>query len=343
MERTVTMVKGPAAVRVEGMCSVLGMDVSGMQVSVRPGKALPFEPEAGCWLDISGESWPADPSRAGTSMWKRVAGRILAKHVTVMLIGGTDTGKSTLSIYLANAALKAEIVPCVIDGDIGQGDLAPPGAIGAAIVSAPAVDLRDVAASSVEFVGITSPAGLERLVATRMLSMLSRMRGAASLFIVNTDGYVSDGGLRYKRMLARMIRPDIVVVIGRERKLAASMAHGPWLLLRARSACQATKTRQDRIGRRVEQFMRYIGQEMVEKNIASLQFVYRGRRLPAGCALQLLAQDMFVALGSKGRVDGFGLVQGVDADNIMIKTAILDFSTLYLSDIAIRDGAEVRL
>lgn len=343
MKRTVTMVRGPAAVRVEGMCSVLGMDVSGTQVHVRAGKALPFEPEAGCRLDICGESWPADSRHAGTSMWERAAGRILAKRGIVMLIGGTDTGKSTFSIYLANTAIRAGMVPCVIDGDIGQGDLAPPGAIGATVMSAPAVDLRDMSAGLVEFVGITTPAGSERLVARKMSSMLGRMRRAADLFIVNTDGYVSDGGLQYKKMLARVLRPDIVVVVGRERKLAASMARGPWLLLRARSADQAAKTRQDRIGRRVEQFMRYIGQGMVEKNIAGLWFVYRGGRLPAERALQLLAQDMFVALGSKGGVDGFGLVQGADADNILIKTDVLDFSTVYLSDIAIRDGAEVRI
>lgn len=343
MGRTVTMVRGPAIVRVDGTCSVLGVDVSGRQVNVRAGKALPFEPAAGCRLDVSGESWLADPLRAGTQMWERIAGRILARRqAVVMLVGGTDTGKSTFSIYLANMAIRAGIVACVIDGDIGQGDLAPPGAIGCAIVSGPAVDLRDVAASFLGFVGSTTSAGSERQVASKMRSILGMMRGRADLCIINTDGYVSDGGLPYKRMLARVVRPDIVVVFGRDRKLAASMSRGAWLLLRARSADQVAKTRQDRVGRRAEQFMRYIGNGTVEKSLADLQFVYRGRRLPATRALSLLAQGMFVGLGSRGWVAGFGLVEAVNVDGVAIKTGVQDFTAVYLSNIGIRDG-EVRL
>src|SRR5688500_17831705 len=120
------MVRGPATVGVEGRCSVLGMDVSGRQVAVRAGKALPFEAAQDCTLDIDGEAWSADPSTAGTAMWKNVAQKILSGCSVVMVAGGVDAGKSTFCTYLANAAISRGITPCVIDGDIGQGDLAPP-------------------------------------------------------------------------------------------------------------------------------------------------------------------------------------------------------------------------
>lgn len=217
------MVRGPATVRVDGTCSVLGMDVSNMQLAVRRAKVLPFEPQPGCRLEIiSGESWLADPLRAGTLMWERTASRILsycrscrrraAAVVVVMLAGGTDTGKSTFSIYLANKALRTGIIPVsIIDGDIGQGDLAPPMAPGGAVISSPAVDLRDVDADLVEFVGVTTPAGSERLVARRLQSIVGRMRRGggegssprAALCIVNTDGYVSDGACNTRGCLQR--------------------------------------------------------------------------------------------------------------------------------------------
>jgi polynucleotide 5'-hydroxyl-kinase GRC3/NOL9 len=290
-------------------------------------------------------------------MWERAAGRILLlllrrRAAVVMLAGGTDTGKSTFSIYLANVALCAGISSVsIIDADIGQGDLAPPGAIGGAVISSPAVDLRDVDAGFVEFVGVTTPAGSERLVARRLQSILCRMgRGRTDLCIINTDGYVSDGGLQYKRMLAKAIRPDVVLVLGCDKKLAASLAGGPWLLLRARSADQAAKTRQDRAGRRAEQFTRYVGEGRgVEKNPSGLAFVYRGRLLPKERALQLLMRGdddggMFVGLGSKGLIAGFGLVEAASAGAIAIKTGVQNFTTVYLSNIGIKeDGAEVRL
>jgi polynucleotide 5'-hydroxyl-kinase GRC3/NOL9 len=77
-----------------------------------------------------------------------------------MLAGGSDTGKSTLSTYLANVALAHGARPCMIDGDIGQGDLAPPAAIGAAALFRQVTDLREVSSSMFEFVGSISPAGV---------------------------------------------------------------------------------------------------------------------------------------------------------------------------------------
>ena len=121
------------------------------------------------------------------------------KKITVMLVGATDTGKSTLTIYLANMAILRGLVPCVIDGDIGQGDLAPPTAIGAAVLSKQVIDLRDVGTTSssmFEFVGSISPAGFEDLIAKKLRSLLDRISPRANITIVNTDGYVSNGGVQ---------------------------------------------------------------------------------------------------------------------------------------------------
>lgn len=339
---SVTMVKGPASVRVEGHCSVLGMDVSDRQVAVQAGKALPFEPFADCGLDISGEWWLADPSDAGTRMWERVAKKVLSrKKAVVLVIGGSDAGKSTFCIYLSNLALQNGIIPCVVDGDMGQGDLAPPAAMGAAIMGKQVADLREANAGFFEFVGSITPAGSERLAASKLRAILGRTRPLASLHIVNTDGYILDGGVQYKRMVARTLRPDVVVILGRTGRLARSLA-GPWQLLRARSSSQAIKTRQDRIGRRMEQFMRYVGKESVEKSTADLHFVYRRRRLSHGRASSLLAEGMFVGLGSWAQVAGFGLVERV-GDGIAVRTDLQDFTTIYLSNVGIRDGIEIRL
>src|SRR5918998_2807764 len=208
----VRMVKGPARVIVKGACHVLGRDVSWQTIKVRAGKALPFEPISNrCRLQVrlgyGARLWWADPEQAGTSMWRSLAEQVSAlaagkKTTTVMLVGDTDTGKSTLSIYLANMAIRSALVPGFIEGDIGQGDLAPPTAIGAAILSKPAVDLRDVNTSQYEFVGGISPVGFEGLIAKKLRSLLDRTRNSlADICIVNTDGYMRDGGVQYKAMI----------------------------------------------------------------------------------------------------------------------------------------------
>ncbi|MEM3160954.1 MAG: Clp1/GlmU family protein [Nitrososphaera sp.] len=345
----VIMVRGPATVRAEGACSLLGMDISGKTVQVRAGRALPFEPAHGCILHVQGgETWDADPASAGTTMWTRLAERILGmagRRLVVMLVGGTDTGKSTLSTYLANVAIGRDIFPCIIDGDIGQGDLAPPAAIGAALVRQQVADLRDVPAGYYEFVGSVTPSGSERLVAGSMRSIFQRTRKISSMHIINTDGYVADGGVAYKRMLARALRPDVIVCIGRDG-LASALARGPWVLLRARSSGQAAKTRSDRVGRRMDQFTRHVGEGSATVQQDRIRLVYRERPTTLLRAASLFApssmEGMFVGLGRRGTVTGFGVIESI-GDEMRIRTGVRDFDTVYLSNIALRGGMEERL
>ena len=324
------MVRGPATVKVKGPCRVLGMDVSGRQVAVRAGKALPFEPGPDCILGIDGQAWSTDPQTAGTAMWKNVVQKLSGCSV-VMVVGEVDAGKSTFCTYLANVAIGRGVTPCVIDGDIGQGDLAPPAAMGAAAMAGPVTDLRDIDAGFFEFVGSISPAGRERLVAGRTRSLLGRTRHLAGLHVINTDGYID---VAYKRMLARALKPDAMVVLG-NRQLTAELK-GPWQTLRARSSWQAAKTYPERVGRRMEQFMHYVKEGSASRATSDVKFVCAGQ--PALRA----AEGMFVGLGEKGMVKGFGIIESI-GENITIKTGIQHFTTVWLSDVGLKDGIESRL
>jgi polynucleotide 5'-hydroxyl-kinase GRC3/NOL9 len=367
----VRMVKGPAKVFVKGACHVLGRNVSGQTVKVRAGKALPFEPTGMCRLQArlgrGGRLWWADPRQAGTSMWRRLVDQVFAliavnkKTFTVMLVGDTDTGKSTLAIYLANMAIRRGLVPSVIDGDIGQGDLAPPTAIGAAVLSKQVVDLRDVDAVNnnntnlFEFIGSISPAGFEGLIAKKLRSMLDRTSPLADICIVNTDGYVRDGGVQYKEMIAEEIQPDLVICLedddddndvdydrlfdGREHMV------GSWQILRARSSSQTYKSRLERLNRRLDQFLRYVGNGLSIANLSQVKFNYMNDLFSPSELFQppikQLEQEnmkgMFVGLGSNGIVMGFGVIKNVSLSNnsssIHIQTNINSFDTIYLSNI----------
>ncbi len=365
-ELKVRMVKGPAWVFVKGACYVLGRNVSGQTVRVRAGKALPFEPAGMCRLQArlgrGGRLWWADTREAGTSMWRSLAEQVFAltavnkknTATTVMLIGDTDTGKSTLAIYLANMAIRRGLVPSVIDGDVGQGDLAPPTAIGAAILSKQVIDLRDVAdvnksTNLFEFIGSISPAGFESLIARKLKSMLDRTRQFADICIVNTDGYVRDGGVQSKKMIAEELQPDLVICLGddadddglsdEEEKHMV----GSWQILRARSSSQTYKSRLERLYRRLDQFLRYVGNGSSIANLPQVRFNYTNKVFslsdlsqPPIKQLELEnMKEMFVGLGSNGNVIGFGVIKNIDLNNgsIHIQTNINSFDTIYLSNI----------
>jgi polynucleotide 5'-hydroxyl-kinase GRC3/NOL9 len=363
----VRMVKGPAKVFVKGACHLLGRNVSWQTVDVRAGRALPFEPSAKCRLQArlgpGARMWWADPRQAGTFMWRGISQQVFAlsatnknkKTTTVMLIGDGDTGKSTLALYLANMAIKQGLAPSVVDGDIGQGDLAPPTAIGGAILSKQLVDLRDVNVNTnlFEFIGSISPAGFEALIAKRLGCMLDRTRPLADICIVNTDGYIRDGGVQYKEMIAEELQPDIVIWMSDD--VGNNTDDGPfdgeehmigtWQILRARSSRQAYKSRLERLNRRLDQFLRYVGDGSSIANLSQVTFNYANKLFspselfqPPIKQLQLEnVREMFVGLGlgSNGNVMGFGIIKNIDleSDTVHIQTNINSFDTIYLSNI----------
>jgi polynucleotide 5'-hydroxyl-kinase GRC3/NOL9 len=361
----VRMVKGPAEVFVKGACHVLGRNVSWQTVKVRAGRALPFEPGGKCRLQArlgpGARMWWVDHRQAGTFMWHSISQQVFAlaytnknKTTTVMLVGDSDTGKSTLALYLANMAIKHGLTPSVIDGDIGQGDLAPPTAIGAAILPKQVLDLRDVDANHnnnntlFEFIGNISPAGFEGLIAKKLGRMLDRTRPLADICIVNTDGYVRDGGAQYKEMIAEELQPDVVICLSDDRDdvgLFNCEAHmlGTWQVLRARSSTQAYKSSLERLNRRLDQFLRYVGDGSFIAYLSQIKFNYTNKIFlpselfqPPIKQLQLEnVEGMFIGLGSNGNVMGFGIIKNIDLDSetVHIQTNINSFDTIYLSNI----------
>jgi len=345
------MVRGPATVKVSGKCEVLGSNVSGRAISVRAGKALPFELGPRCRLHATlgrgARMWTSNARSAGVSMWRETSETMLSTLQTrgslvAMVVGDTDAGKSTMCAYLANRALAAGIEPCVIDGDIGQGDLAPPSAIGAGLIRGQVTDLRDLSASMFEFIGSISPSGLENLTSRRLYSLCQRSSALSRLQIVNTDGYVRDGGIGYKSMVAQSLQPDLVVCLGKNRELVDALTPGPWKIIQARSSKEARKSWLDRSYRRRDQFLRFIGRgPAVEANPHAITFVYMDHVYPAAGLtpppISLLEPEnirkMFVALGAMDQIAGFGLVIDIEDQKIQILTDVKTFDAVYLSNI----------
>jgi polynucleotide 5'-hydroxyl-kinase GRC3/NOL9 len=349
----VRMIKGPAEVLVNGRCHILGSDVSGQTVKVKAGKALPFELSNRCRLQAQlgygARMWWAHPNQAGTSMWRVVAQKVFSltggKKITVMLLGATDTGKSTLALYLANTAIRHGLIPCVIDGDIGQGDLAPPTAIGAAILSQQMVDLRDVSTAEFEFVGSITPSGVEGLIAKKLRSLLHTTSSLANITIVNTDGYVSNGGAQYKAVIAQELQPDAIILLGENGLLFDILDTGPWQVLRARPSSQIYKSRLERLGRRLDQFLKHVGNGSCVAELSRLKVVYMDHSFSlSGASLfqppikQLEQQSMkrmFVGLGLKGRIVGFGIIINITPGSgaLQVQTDVNSFDTIYLSNV----------
>jgi len=142
---------------------------------------------------------------------------------TVLLVGGLDTGKSTLSRMLLRAGVDAGRPTAFLDADVGQKTVGPPATISMKVVRSVA-DLEPDAlatADALSFVGSTSPQGHLLPVVTGVVALAQRARdGGADLLVVDSGGLVSGiSGQILKYHKVEMLRPDLVVGLQRGEEL----------------------------------------------------------------------------------------------------------------------------
>jgi len=222
------LVDGPASVSLlSGRISVLGAPFRiGDKIIVRDGKRVPFGVSKKATFDLMlGEGASFKEIDGGTvpPSWENAAKEVLSlkKPVTVMVMGGVDSGKTSFCTFLANEALRKKWKTGVIDADLGQSDVGPPSTIGFNFVSEPVKDLFEIKAENACFVGLTSPSGAVNKVIEGLTELKNRATEAdVDFLIVNTDGWVDgEDAAKYKIQLTKTVSPSAVVGIRQEDEL----------------------------------------------------------------------------------------------------------------------------
>lgn len=138
----------------------------------------------------------------------------------VLVLGATDSGKSTLVHWLAGRLARDTRPLAWIDADIGQATLGLPAAMSLAIFAVPPAEIPRPEATF--FVGGTSPRGhmLPVLVGLQRLRERAEAHGAA-VALVDTSGLVAEaaGGGALKEWKIELLRPSVVIALQREREL----------------------------------------------------------------------------------------------------------------------------
>ncbi len=345
---SILLLKGRATARCKGRVTILGMDVDGREVKVKQGKVLPIEVHDSATISLSiegdegGYSIVDKESRVGTYIWQSVIDAIRDyRPKRIMLVGATDTGKSTLATYISNIAIAEGLSVGIIDSDIGQGDIAPPACMGSCIVREQVLDLRDLDADMYYFIGRITPAGVEDHLIRGVMHLLNHLN--ADMVVVNTDGYVGDQGLRYKARMAEAINADLIVMLGEEEE--GSMDLQNTRIVRVDASSNIQKSRDERIARRIEQYKRFLeGGKHVRFNIKSKEFTMLYRRVMLMSygvvvnGLTIIPNDMlagmFVALAFMDDVMGFAILERVEGGTATMVTKYEgEFNKVMLSNI----------
>jgi polynucleotide 5'-hydroxyl-kinase GRC3/NOL9 len=222
------LVDGPACVKINGSCvEVLGFSTKDKRIVVREGKRLPFFMVEKTSLDISlGTDAKVTEVDGNTvpQLWIEIFQSLLNqqnKPATILVLGKTDSGKSSFCTYLTNKLVYAKKCVAVLDGDIGQADIGPPGTISYALAAKPTIELNDLKLENAFFIGVTSPAkALSQTLEGYDAMKNEVLKKNPDFIVVNTDGWVTrEEALDYKLKLIEALKPDLIVAMQIESEL----------------------------------------------------------------------------------------------------------------------------
>jgi len=141
------------------------------------------------------------------------------KPVKVMILGGVDTGKTTLATFLANELLSSGFRVAIIDSDIGQKGILPPATISLGFPEGLFESFGDIEAYKHYFVGSITPNQFfgEMIAGVKLLTDEAEKR--ADIIIIDTTGMISGAGVELKRMKIETVKPDVIVALQKENEL----------------------------------------------------------------------------------------------------------------------------
>ncbi len=183
--------------------------------------------------------------------WREAANRIAGDRGVTIVLGASDTGKTTFVGYCLRAIGASGETVAVVDADIGQSSVGPPTTVGVALFGS-AVGCGDAPwpAAEISFVGAVSPLGhlLELAAGTARMTGKARELGAAAV-LVDTTGLVHGGAAQaLKHAKLSVIRPEHIAVLGGdetiERIIAPFASESAVYRLEAHPSCRRRSVEQ---------------------------------------------------------------------------------------------------
>ena len=133
-------------------------------------------------VQMTYRDWPEE--------WEAAASEIAARPGTTLILGASDTGKSTLARLLIRRWCKLGLTVALVDGDVGQSMLGPPTTIGMARFSSSEEDPERTPPERLRFVGNISPHGHILDIVVGLRRLVDRALEANANPVVDTTGMV---------------------------------------------------------------------------------------------------------------------------------------------------------
>ncbi|CEK18544.1 Clp1/GlmU family protein [Chthonomonas calidirosea] len=152
------------------------------------------------------------------ALWQETLEYLSRSDGTVLLLGASDTGKTTFARLLLNRWAVMGRTSAFLDADIGQSEVGPPGTIGMAYVTKPLETFAALVPEGLAFVGTTMPMGNLLEIVTGVKRLAERAQGHPQ--VVDTGGFIQGAGAqRLAVALAVLLQPAHIVGLQRAGEL----------------------------------------------------------------------------------------------------------------------------
>jgi polynucleotide 5'-kinase involved in rRNA processing len=151
---------------------------------------------------------------ADTTPYSQLRSRMADISGVVMVIGGADTGKTTVARMLLSDAVDAGRTVAYVDADIAASTVGPAACVGLSVVKT-AADLENLAdPDELRFVGAVEPNGVVLPHVVAVASLVDVARTRADLVVVDTTNVLSGVvGQTLKYHITELVKPEIIVAI----------------------------------------------------------------------------------------------------------------------------------
>ncbi len=259
--------------------------------------------------------------------WIEAKDDFIKNRKKLMVIGGSDSGKSTFILYLANEIFKIGKKVGVLDLDIGQSNIGPPGTIGFGIVKKNLNNLSEIEPDKMHFIGGVSPKGnLLQLVVGSFKLLKEMEKEFLDYILIDTTGLVNGiiaEVLKHNKI--EILDPDQIIIFENENEidnLIKPFIYGNKKIVKIKpSSNSIERTRLERMEYRNKKFREYfLNSKRVEIHFNENNII--GYDLKKYTPLQnsivgLLDKDRFLLY--------LGILESIDKDrdSIVIRVPII--------------------
>lgn len=257
-----------------------------------------------------------------------------------LILGGADTGKTSLAAALARRLAESQPVG-IVDADIGQSHIGPPATVGWALLKDPEIDFTQLSVGGISFVGDVTPVGHLLQLTSAVTQCVQQVSKVTELIIIDTPGLIhGPAAAALWWTVQRILQPKLILAVQRNNELSNILIGlqyiGTQIELISSPPRIPVKSPRARQSWRRSQFSRYFQNSCLYNISLSMIAVQLGRNL----SRQSLAHRLVALRDGKGIDIAIGLItDGSDDRNIATvrapKLDIQQIHCLVIGDVSI--------